>query len=148
MELLCYISFIFHRLLHRLLNQLWFLTQYYLSTIFGNFIHNLYLVKDINLLFPRRSCSIGFQFPLESIHSVRKLNVVIFAPFYPRLNFAILSPFKFCHFIPWYVPHHLRQTPFRFIHRTYPSHSSTLLSANLSVRPSYFYIYFSCILFF
>ena len=43
-----------------------------------NFIHNLYLV-DINLLFPRKSCSIGYRYPLESIHSVRKLNVVIFA---------------------------------------------------------------------
>ena len=47
-------------------------------------------VKDINLLFPRRSCSIG----LESIHSVRKLNVVIFRrvcpltilPFYPVIS--------------------------------------------------------------
>jgi hypothetical protein len=43
-----------------------------------NFIHNLYLV-DINLLFPRKSCSIGYRYPLESIHSVRKLNIVIFA---------------------------------------------------------------------
>ena len=43
-----------------------------------NFIHNLYLV-DINLLFPRKSCSIGYRYPLESINSVRKLNLVIFA---------------------------------------------------------------------
>lgn len=43
-----------------------------------NFIHNLYLV-DINLLFPRKSCSIGYRYPLESIDSVRKLNLVIFA---------------------------------------------------------------------
>ena len=60
-----------------------------------NFIHNLYLV-DINLLFPRKSCSIGYRYPLESIDSVRKLNLVIFAhcpliilPFYP----IIILPF-------------------------------------------------------
>jgi hypothetical protein len=69
----CFVIFhpFFINYLNQLLNQLWFLTQYYLSTIFGN-LYTIY-----NLLFPRRSCSIGFPYPLESIHPVRKPNVVI-----------------------------------------------------------------------
>jgi hypothetical protein len=56
------------------------------------FIHNLYLV-DINLLFPRKSCSIGYRYPLESIDSVRKLNLVIFAhcPHMVRLAGILLN---------------------------------------------------------
>ena len=84
------------------------------------------------------SLVVSDSYPLESIHPVRKQNVVIFAHC-PRKIYYICHfiPFFIPFFIPWHVPHHLRQTPFRFIHRTYPSHSTTLLSANLSVRPCY-----------
>jgi hypothetical protein len=48
-----------------------------------SFNHLVIYTQFNNLLFPRRSCSIGFPYPLESIHPVRKPNVVIFASFVP-----------------------------------------------------------------
>ena len=69
---LCYISFIFHQLV-QLLNFI---------MIFNAILsvnHLVIYTQFNNLLFPRRSCSIGFPYPLESIHPVRKPNVVIFA---------------------------------------------------------------------
>ena len=73
---LCYISFIFHQLV-QLLNFI---------MIFNAILsvnHLVIYTQFNNLLFPRKSCSIGFPYPLESIHPVRKPNVVIFAPFVP-----------------------------------------------------------------
>ena len=67
---LCYISFIFHQLV-QLLNFI---------MIFNAILsvnHLVIYTQFNNLLFPRRSCSIGFPYPLESIHPVRKPNVVI-----------------------------------------------------------------------
>ena len=69
---LCYISFIFHQLV-QLLNFI---------MIFNAILsvnHLVIYTQFNNLLFPRKSCSIGFPYPLESIHPVRKPNVVIFA---------------------------------------------------------------------
>ena len=86
---LCYISFIFHQLV-QLLNFI---------MIFNAILsvnHLVIYTQFNNLLFPRKSCSIGYRYPLESIHPVRKPNVVIFAhcpliilPFYP----IIILPF-------------------------------------------------------
>jgi hypothetical protein len=73
---LCYISFIFHQLV-QLLNFI---------MIFNAILsvnHLVIYTQFNNLLFPRKSCSIGFPYPLESIHPVRKPNVVIIASFVP-----------------------------------------------------------------